>query len=550
MFFGLLKLFKSFSKKEWVVFIVACVVFVASFSLFAANIVEEKTTLVAVEGGKYFEGGIGQPVYINPVLAINDIDRDLVELLFSNLNTLAQNYKISDDGKTWRYRLKDGLTWHDGQSITADDIIFTVEAMQDPDTYSPFYQSWQGVKANRISEREVEFVLPQPYVFFKNTLEEARPIPKHIFGNIPFANFKLSNYNLEPIGSGPFKFESYRKKADGFISAYNLIRNENYFERAYLQEFNFIFYNNDSDVIDAFNIGSIDGFGSVSGGADSLVYFPHNIYSLRMLKYYALFFNQYSHQALRDKNVKLALDYATDKNKIIEQVFKGQAVAVSGPLVEGANDFFSDVYFKDEYSIDKANAILDESGWQKNSEGIREKAVGKDMAMLEFDLTVPDTKFLIDTANIIKDDWIKAGIKLNISVFSVSRINNDIIKNRDYQMMLFGNIVGDSSDLFSFWHSSERFYPGFNLALYSNNAADNLIETIRRNFDNEKRKSNLATLQSLIIQDQPALFIYSPNYLYISKKKMGGFSEKAISLPSDRLKTANKWFVNTVRVMK
>jgi len=117
-------------------------------------------------------------------------------------------------------------------------------------------------------------------------------------------------------------------------------------------------------------------------------------------------------------------------------------------------------------------------------------------------------------------------------------------------MILFGNILGHSQDLFSFWHSSERFYPGLNLALYENKTADKLIETIRQNFNDEKRQAELNSLQSLIIMDLPAIFLYSPNYLYVSDKKLFGVEGDLIAFISDRFKGVEKWYVKTVRVFK
>ncbi|MEK9154535.1 MAG: peptide ABC transporter substrate-binding protein [Patescibacteria group bacterium] len=551
MIFGLIKLFKSFSRKEIIVFVVLFLAFLVSASLLLAKFISVNTKILAVSGGKYAEGAVGQPAFVNPVLASTDVDRDLVELIFSDLERMAENYKSDETGKIWRYRLKENLFWHDNRPITSDDIIFTIEAIKNPDSYSPLFISWQGVSVNRISEREIEFKLPGSYVFFKDALRGLKPIPKHIFADIPAANFRLSNYNLEPIGSGPFKFAGFKKKSDGYIVSYDLAKNENYFgDKAYLDGFSFVFYTDESSLVKAFNMGIIDGLGNVSKESLGKINFPSKIFSFRMLKYYAIFLNPYAQQGLKDKNVKMALSLAIDKNKIIEKSFGRYAVPVAGPLVDGADGFSSLVYPEEIFSLEKSVQVFEASGWTLGEDNIRQKQFGNELVRLDFNLVVPNNQFLVETANLIKEDWFKAGVKLNLSILPLSSINGDIIKNRDYQMILFGNIIGESPDLFSFWHSSERFYPGYNLALYENKSADNLIELIRKNFNDEKRYSDLASLQSLIIGDQPAFFLYSPNYVYVSKKKLGGLEEYAISLPSDRFKNAEKLFVKTARALK
>ncbi|MEK7634588.1 MAG: peptide ABC transporter substrate-binding protein [Patescibacteria group bacterium] len=559
MFSGFIKLFKSFSGKEYIIFFAAFLVFFVSASLWVVEFINQKTTLAAIAGGNYIEGLAGQPSFINPILAVNDIDRDLSELIFSDLADLAESYKPDKDGKIWRYRLKDGVKWHNGKEITSDDIIFTIETVQNQDVRSSLFQNWQGVAVERISEREIELKLPTPYVFFKSALESLRPIPKHIFSDIPASNLRLSNYNLEPIGSGPYKFLNLKKRNDGYIISYNLEINDDYFaDKPYIKKISFAFYNNEADIIDAFNSGEIHGFGLLNYENLSKVIFPHQVIPLKMLKYYAIFLNNYSHLSLKEKNVRLALNLAINKQAIIEKVFDGQADIANSPLVDGIKGFDNSLaggIINLPIGGEKANQILDNSGWLINKENIREKKIGKDLIKLEFILTVPDAQPLIETAKLIKNDWEKIGVKADISIVSLSEINSQLIKSRDYQMLLFGNILGEAPDLYSFWHSSEKFYPGLNLALYENKTADRLIESIRNNFDNDKRNRDLSALQSIIIDDQPAIFIYSPKYIYIAKKTLSGFDsigeqEKFISFSSDRFKNVQKWYVKTARMFK
>lgn len=549
MFVRTSKIFKSLSRHERYIFMAAFLAFTASSVFLLAGFLNRNTILAPVNGGEYKEGIVGQPTFINPVLiGDNDVDRDLIELIFSDLFDLADSYKVDNQGAIWNVRLKDNIFWHDGKAITSDDVIFTVRAIQDPDAHSPFFSNWQGVVAERVSEREVKFVLSSPYAFFDGTLKELRPIPKHIFGDIPAANLKLSNYNLEPIGSGPFKFNSFQKRHDGFIADYKLARNENYFgQKSYLDGFILKFYLNNDEMIEAFNSGAIDGFGGINPKDLIGVKLDYRAFELTMPRYYAVFFNANSQPLLSDKNIKLALSLATDRQTLIKNVFLGRALPVFGPLI-------SSIEGHSGVEFEKANKILDDDGWRINNEGIREKEFiqgkKKEILKLEFKLVVPEIPFLVETANIIQEDWKKIGVKLDLAVLQASDVNSGIIKTRDYEMILFGNILGRNPDLFSFWHSSERFYPGLNLSLYDSEEADALIESIRRSSSEENRQKNLDKLQSLIAADQPAIFLYSPFYFYIVKNQLGGFDKKSFYLPSGRFENVEEWYLKTERRFK
>jgi len=360
----------------------------------------------------------------------------------------------------------------------------------------------------------------------------------------------IVSYNLNPVGSGPYKILSFKKQSDGFIDSYILERNEDYSgDKPYLKKIKVIFYAGENEIISAFNNGEIDGFGLANSRNLEKIISPHEIFPFKTLKYYAVFFNYYSHPAFKEEDVRMALDLAVNKEELVKNIFSDYATIVSGPLVQN-NDVAENLS-----SIDEASKILDDSGWLMNEEGIRQKTIGKEVIKMEFSLVVPQIQILIDTAELIKQEWGKIGVKANISILSLSEINNEIIKTRDYQMIIFGNILGKSPDLYSFWHSSEKFYPGLNLSLYENKTADKLIESIRENFNDDKRSVDLEKLQSLIASDYPAVFLYSPDYLYIGKKKFYRFDsltpeEKFISFSSDRFNNIEKWYVETTRAFK
>ncbi|MCR4275355.1 MAG: peptide ABC transporter substrate-binding protein [Candidatus Wolfebacteria bacterium] len=526
--------------------------FVIAGIYLSANFVRAATVLRPVAGGGYTEGKVGQPVFINPVIAANEVDSDIIELTFASINDLKDgDIGIENNGKVWKLRIKGDINWQDGSPITSDDIIFTIKAIQDQDANSSLFPDWQGVKTERVSSREIKLILSAPYVFFENTLINLRPIPKHIFGDIPFSNIRLSDYNLiAPVGSGPFKFSDLKKRRDGFITDYELVRNETYFnQKPYLNKFTFKFYTSEKDALNAFNGGLISGLGAVSYNNLDKITIPHKIEAINMPRYYGIFFNQSVNPILSDINVRKALDLATDRERIIKDVFKGMAIPLIGPLVPGISGY-SENFFKqqNEFSPDRAKNLLEASGWQVSSDGIRQNS--EKNARLEFSLTTPEIPFLTDSAKIIQEDWQKIGVKINLDIKPSDEIFPDIIKPRDYEMILFGNIYGKNPDLFSFWHSSQKFHPGLNLSLYENKDVDFLINSIRADFNADARREKMLQAQSLIKNDQPVIFLFSPPYIYIQSKSLNGFEEKILPLPSSRLENIKDWYVKTERVFK
>ncbi len=197
-----------------------------------------------------------------------------------------------------------------------------------------------------------------------------------------------------------------------------------------------------------------------------------------------------------------------------------------------------------------AISILDAAGWKPGENGIREKETKTGPLKLEFDLAVPKIPFLVSTAEHLRDAWSAIGAKVNLAILDPEEITSRTIKNREYQAVLFGNFLNPADDLYPFWHSNERFYPGLNLALYSNKKADQLIESIRREPNEAKRAEAGQNLASTIKADAPAVFLYSPNYTYIVSRDVRGIIAGPIAEPTDRYSTIAKWHVRTTRALR
>jgi len=209
------------NKKEKKIFLVFLLIFIISGIVLINSLWRSNTDVVPKAGGAIREGAVGQPRYLNPVYASsNDVDRDIVNLIYSGLfkydefgniiNDLVDDYTISEDGKIYLLTLKDNVLFHDGEKLTTEDVLFTIETIQNPDFQSPIQAEWLDVEAEQISDLQIKFTLRNPYPAFLETLT-IKILPEHIWGEISSQNFPLSDFNFNPIGSGPFNIRIFNK---------------------------------------------------------------------------------------------------------------------------------------------------------------------------------------------------------------------------------------------------------------------------------------------------------------------------------------------------
>ena len=476
------------------------------------------------------------------------------------IEDLAESYSIDQSGLIYDFKLKNDIYWHDGEKLTADDIVFTIQTIQDPEYKSPVRGNWQGVTVEKVDDSNVRFTLRNIYApFLHNTVIGI--IPKHIWQGISAQNFPLAEYNQAPIGSGPYRFKELKKNGSGKIEKINLIWNENYFgasnhrvnsqKKPFIQKINFIFYDNEAAAIEAYDKGSIDGLSRIS--VSSLAEFQKkniDIYKIKQPRYYAVFFNQTKSKALSDKIVRQALNYATDKQKMVADILLGEANAVNSPLLEGSLGYTAEITTYD-YSSDKAKDLLEQNSWKDaDNDNIREKKIGSEIVKLEFTIVTVNQPQLVATIQQIKQDWESIGAKIDIQIVDPTAIQQDFIKPREYQALLFGEIYGADPDPFSFWHSSLKKDPGLNLALYNNKKTDKLLEEARQSLDQNIRAEKYKEFQKIVSDEAPAVFLYSPNFLYPMAKKIKGINIEMLALPSYRFSQIESWYIKTSRVEK
>jgi len=516
------------------------------------------TKAVPKAGGEYIEGIAGQPRYINPVLSqTSEADADLVQLIYSGLfsydasgnlvKRLAADYSVSEDGKLYTVTLRPGVRWHDGEEMTADDILYTIQVIQDPSYKSPLRANWLSVDVAAVDRYTVTFALKKTYFGFLENLTLGI-LPKHIWENITPENFLLADYNLAPIGSGPYSFFDSEKDSSGNMLSYELRAWNDYFDGApYISKIIFHFYPDEAALIDAYKRKEILGISSVMPENLSRLgeYKSTRVYSIDIPRIFAVFFNTTKNVALAHDEVREALSYATDRDMIIREVLFGKGQSAYTAFLPFMSGYASDLA-RPSFDMGKAQALLEDNGWKRGDDGIR----SKNGAPLNIELTVPDWPELTRTADLLKTGWAEAGARVSVKVLGAADFQQNAIRPREYEALLFGEAALLDSDPYSFWHSSQKRDPGLNLALFDNKGADDVLATLREEMDPGKLLEKYRAFQEILLKENPAVFLYSPTYLYVVSSSVKGIDIRSVDAGAFRLSNVKDWYINTERVRK
>jgi len=521
---------------------------------------------VPAEGGSFVEGVVGTPRFINPLFAISDADRDVTSLVYSGLmratdsgvlaGDLAKNYTVSDDGLVYTFTLKDGLMWHDGKPITSDDIVFTIQKAQDTTLRSSKRASWEGVTVEKITDKEVTFTLGQPYApFLENTTLGI--LPKHIWQGVDSEQFGFSKYNIEPIGSGPYKIVNIKKDKAGIPKYYDFVPFKKFaLEGPYVSELRLRFYSNAESLLKAFEDGEIESINSISPKtAKELDARGHRVESTPFPRVFGIFFNQNQAKIFTNKKVRQLLDASIDKEKIVNDILYGYATEIDSPIPPGTLGYSGPAknteFNSPEERISYVQGLLEDDGWEfDEEEGVMIKKTKNETSRLSFSISTSEVPELKEVANALKEEWEKIGARVEVKIFEIGSLNQSVIRPRKYDVLLFGEIVGRGSDLFAFWHSSQRLDPGLNISLYANITADQLLEDAREITDTAERIKKYDEFQKEVVEDIPAIFLYSPDFIYVLPKKIKGVELGSATTPSERFLNIADWHIETNRVWK
>jgi peptide/nickel transport system substrate-binding protein len=498
-------------------------------------------------GGVYSEGVIGNVDKINPLFILNNSESAANRLVFSGLTRkmpdkiipdLAKDWTIEENGRVYIFNLKDNLKWHDGEKLTADDIVFTINLIQNPDTRTPEFVIWKGVTVEKTGDLQVKFTLPTDYPDFLNVAQTAI-LPKHLLNEIAekgAKNIKIADFNKNPIGSGPYKFVRFDQGAETELV---FEANENFaLGRPYLEQVRLRTYDTFSNLYKGFMRKQIDGISDIPMDKVSEVDKISNLnnYQFYLPRYQLLIFNL-RNEFLKTIEMRQAIEAGINRKAIISDVLKGQAEPAYAPVIPGEIGY--DPKFRiDKYDQNKANDILEKAGWTRGQNGIRQKD-GKE---LTFKLVSPEDEESTAVVNEIKKELSAIGINLQVEFSHQELLQANYLRPRNFDLILVGQEAGESSDLYSFWHSSQAADPGLNLSGINSKKLDKFLEIARKSSDPKDKADKLILAQEEILAQTPGIFLYNPVYSIALTKNIKGFQMGNIASPVDHLNSIYKWF--------
>ena len=559
------EILRFFTMAEKAVFYFFTTIFIVSGLTLMWKVSNAYLVEIPVQGGTLTEGVVGNPRFINPVLAISEADKNLVALIYSGLvritpqgeieNDLAEEVTISDDRRIYTVRIHPNVRFHDDTPVTAEDVIFTLQKITNPAIKSPRRGNWEGIAINKIDEQTVSFTLKQPYAPFIHNLTVGI-LPKHIWKNVSDDEFAFSQFNTIPIGSGPYKVERVERNSGGIPDRYRLVPFENVSQKVpFIKNLIFRFYSSEGLLINAYNAREVESIGNISPEKiPELQKSGSRVISSPLPRVFAVFFNQNQSKILLNKEVRQALNLTSPKEEIVNKILNGYAAVISGPMPAG---IYSQTNIENETltmeeRLETAKTILANAGWQPNPEtGILEKKSTSGTMTLSFSISTGDAPELQQAASMLVSAWQKLGAKIEVLIFETGDLNQNVIRPRNFDALLFGEMVGRDRDLYPFWHSSQRTDPGLNIALYANSQADKYLDNARSASDSpEVMAENYMAFAKALEADIPAIFLYTPSFLYIVPEKIKNVNLDSLIVSQDRFLGITNWYIETDKVWK
>lgn len=517
-------------------------------------------------GGTYREGLIGEMQRINPLLSwYNDVDDDLCRLIFSGLfsydtrgnpvGDLAIGWGISVDGTTYNIAINPDAYWHDGQPVTADDVIFTYEMLKSGTGFIPqdVLSFWNSVTINPADSKTVQFVLEEAFAPFFDYLTVGI-LPRHLYGGMSFSDMVDSKINIQPVGSGPFRLKELVQN-NGTITGITLENNGAYYgKKPYLDEIQFTYYSDSGLAYQAYQQGLIDGISYVSDDVLARVLQDEeiNLYSARRPIQSMLFFNldNRNEEFLQSAQVRKALAMGINRERIVNTILGGQATIANSPILYG-NWAYTDEAAKIEYNTEKAIEILVKEGFILASEQdrVRTKDVSSvdgttERKALSFTIVYPDDNRHRMIAEQIQQDLSQINVLVNLEAVPYDNLVDHVLPDREFEVVLADLNLSryPDPDPYPFWDQTQ-ISSGQNYSQWSNKTISQYLETARVETDRAERARLYKNFQILFMEELPAVPLYNPVYNYPVSQKVSGVSIGPIYKPSDRFLNVSDWYM-------
>ncbi len=531
--------------------------------------------LVNVRGGTYVEGIAGYPHLVNPLFShLNDVDRDLCALVFDGLTQvdernqivplLAEGWRVSEDGLTYTFSLRESVRWQDGEPFTADDVAFTIGLLQSEELVptSPYADLWRSVEVTATGRYEVQFQLSAPYAPFLDYTTIGL-LPEHVLGDVPPAELGSHPFNHAPVGTGLFKVDAASMTADRLVLSAN--RYHRLWGQTMLDQIEFRFYPTFERAFEAYAAGEVMGVSSIlAEDLDRARAMPDlQLLSAHLSGLSMVLFNLGSQEAtfFQDQRVRQALLYGLDRQSLVDTVLRGEGLVIHSPIMpqSWAYDPSLDPY---AYDPEQAVQLLEEAGWmlppdpapsgstalvpeEPAMDGV-EPRVKRDEP-LAFTLLTTDVPDRVALAHGIAKQWAHLGVRVEVEAVSLSELMEEHLRPRDYDAALVQWQVPTDPDPYPLWHSTQA-ESGQNYGGWVDRDADEAIEVARVIADQGRRAELYAQFQQVFAERVPAILLYQPVYTYGVDAQVRGIQTAPMANASGRFRTVAQWAVRQEEV--
>jgi peptide/nickel transport system substrate-binding protein len=495
-------------------------------------------------GDTYVEAMVGAPRFVNPLLAVSDSDTDLTHLVFSGLMRvdstgnlvpdLASGYTVSPDSSVYTFTLKPNLLWQDGEALTADDVFFTLNTLLQSSDFpgsAVLAEPWKGIGIKLLSKEALSFTLPAPDASFPQ-YTTLGILPRHLWGDVKPADIAASDYNISPVGSGPWRLtqisappeqETPTESAPPTPSADMVPLSEGVLlePNPYAPPSNlsvahiwFRLYPSFGAALSGFKMGEVHGLGHIPDDRLSEVAAVPGATVQRqtLARYNMLLLNVQS--PLFDRvETRRAFEYAINRSAMSGPLASTNAPATS-PVLSHSWAYDPDVKAR-PYNPSEARKLLDEAGWRVGPDGLR---VRNGVTMTVVLAANSDAPTNVEEAEHIAADLRGVGVDARLVAVDRATLLRDYLGPRAFHMVLVGwEASGADPDIYKYWHSSQAVTGGLNFAGWTNPAADKALLDGHALSNAEARKKAYAGFQQLFADDVPAVILSSPLYSYATR---------------------------------
>ncbi|MFM9108342.1 MAG: ABC transporter substrate-binding protein [Chloroflexota bacterium] len=474
-------------------------------------------------GGTFLDAGTSDLQSLQPFLAEEADTLGVVGLIYDSLvggdpdtgkpapTALADYWEIAPDGRTYTFHLNQDAMWHDGQPVTAEDVVFSFDALADETTGSVYTASFvDAVESWRaIDEHTVEMVAKEPRFDFLYSLV-AFIVPKHIWGEVPFAEWATDPgaTGEDPsrvVGSGPFRFGEWKQG-----ESVTLVRNDDYYgEVPYLEQYTRVIWPDQTAVLNAFLNSEIDvtslepaDVPQVEGQEGISIY----KYPTRGFTYLEFNLDTEVTTMFEDARVRQAMMYALDRQSVVDDILLGYAEVANGP-----QPVVSYAYAPDEmttkYGFDpeKAKALLAEAGWtDSDGDGI----VDKDGVAMSFEYLYSQGSPTSDQiAAYVQDAWKAVGIDAQPRALEFPALIEATTTDPSFAVAAYG-FSWDATFIQDAMFGCEQYQVGFNDMRYCNPGLDEINAEAKITFDDEQRRALLVEASDIVNEELPVLVLH------------------------------------------